>query len=88
MSIRHAYYLAELDQTFGDEEYGEHLRQTYLFYAGAFYTTNKEGKRQHQCSKFCGVSRYETPDGVKTILILKDFFNPKPEAFFVGALTQ
>jgi hypothetical protein len=88
MTIRHAYYIAELDQTFGDEEYGQGLREMYMKYAGDFYTINKKGERQHQCSKFCGVSRYDTESGVKTILILKDFFSLKPESFFVTALYQ
>jgi hypothetical protein len=87
MNIRHAYYIAELDYIFGDWEYGVDLRDLYLKYAGDFYTLDKKGQKQPQSSKFCGVSRYDTVDGIKTILILKDFFNPKPEAFFVAALT-
>lgn len=70
--MRHAYYLAHTDSVVGDKEYGQGLRILYLSYCSGFT----------DCTRFCGASRYDTPEGVKTIVVVKNFFNPKPEAFY------
>jgi hypothetical protein len=72
--VRHAYYIAHLDTTFGDKEYAVGLKEIYLSYCIDFARAG---------SQFCGVSMYDVAGGSKTIIILRNFFNEKPDAFAI-----
>jgi hypothetical protein len=86
--MRHAYYLAQLDQTFGDAEYGKQLRDIFHRIAGDFFTIDEKGKKIYYYSRFDGVSCYDTPTGVRLIIILKDFFNPNPKAYDIREVKE
>ena len=71
-NVRHAYYIAQLDTTFGDEEYAVGLKEVYLSYCISFSRAS---------TQFCGVSRYDTEGGIKTVIVLRNFFDEKPKSF-------
>jgi len=68
----HAYYLAALDQTFGDPEMGKELRNIFKQWYGDL--------KAHRVD---GVSHWDYGFGTNIKLCVKDFFNPKPEAFII-----
>ncbi len=87
--MRHAYYIAHLDQTFGDPEYGRDLRAMFQQVAGGFFTLDNEGKKTYHYSRFDGISRYDTPAGSTcTVIVLKNFFNQKPDAFTIQEISS
>lgn len=81
--MRHAYYLAKTDTLHGDVRLCKDLRQMFL---ALNYPTPKKGEAggaQH----FDGISRWINENGTMiTRLILRDFFNPKPQTFFIRDL--
>jgi hypothetical protein len=81
-SMRSGYYLAKTDTLHGDFRLCKDLRQMFLALG---YPDEKDGKGGAQ--HFDGISRWITADGAMiTRLILRDFFNSKPQTFFIRDL--
>jgi hypothetical protein len=81
--MRHAYYLAKEDALHGDFRLCKDLRQMFFALNYPIPEEGEKGGPQH----FDGISRWITADGTMiTRLILRDFFNPKPQTFFIRDL--
>jgi len=58
--MKHAYYIADTDCCYGDEEYQYKLKETYEKYSDV----NKKP------TMVDGASRYDSPEGLKLVVII------------------
>lgn len=82
--MRHGYYLAYFDESYGDAEYAEGLRDIYV--ALGIPTPTKENGTKESV-RYNSVSRYEKDGKVITVVCVRDFFNENRGKLFHHVFT-